>query len=116
MFEVAYAKQFSRPVPGMVIEVLNWSVQAPTKSDAVTPCPASDASRVITVWQTRPIYCDVDGTPKDADFVHRNTLQPSDYLQSPALIVEPQTTTFVGADFTLDVDTRSNLILTRKAL
>jgi hypothetical protein len=58
---------------------------------------------VITVWQTRPIYCDVDGTPKDADFVHRNTLQPSDYLQGMwnrlVAVIEEQGQTLFRAAF-----------------
>ena len=113
-FEVAYARQFSRPVPGMQIEILNWSVHIATKSEAVPRAVAAPQPRAIEAPATRRIFCDVDSLDKDAAFVHRSTLRPGDHLRGPALVVEPQTTTFVGADFTLDVDSRGNLILTRE--
>jgi len=36
-FEEHYAKQFSRPVPGMDIEILNWSVLVSTESEDNAP-------------------------------------------------------------------------------
>jgi N-methylhydantoinase A len=113
-FEAAYAHQFSRPVPGMIIEILNWSVHVSTSSAAIPKSAPPPDPREIKTDQTRKIFCDVDGVHRQAVFVHRSTLAPGDRLTGPALVVEPQTTTFVGADFTLDVDARGNLILTRE--
>lgn len=113
-FEKAYARQFSRPVPGMQIEILNWSVHISTQSEQIPdPRPEPDA-RVIDCAETRQIYCDVDGLQTQASFVYRNSLAPGDRLYGPALVVEPQTTTFVAADFTLNVDASGNLILIRE--
>jgi N-methylhydantoinase A len=113
-FEAAYARQFSRPVPGMQIEILNWSVHVATQGGAIPEATQTPEPRAISAPHTRQIFCDVDGHHKEAAFLHRDTLKPGDRLPGPALVVEPQTTTFVGADFTLDVDGRGNLILTRE--
>ena len=110
-FEEEYRKQFSRPVPGMQIEILNWAVRVGTRDSAVPPVPETPALKAITPSDTRPITCDVDGTPKQAAFVARADLKPGDHLRGPALITEPQTTTLVSADFSAHVDAIGNLVL-----
>ena len=113
-FEKNYTQQFSRPVPGMEIEALNWAVRLSTIDEAARPAPAAPEQRTITPRETRSIHCDITGQPVDAAYVPRANLIPGDRLDGPALIVEPQTTTFVGADFDLAVDAAQNLILTRR--
>ena len=113
-FEAAYARQFSRPVPGMLIEILNWSVQVSTEAKPIAETGDIPKANNFSVDHTRTIFCDVDGIQKEAGFVHRSDLKAGDHVLGPALIVEPQTTTLVGADFNLNVDARGNLILTRE--
>ncbi|SLN29369.1 Acetophenone carboxylase gamma subunit [Roseovarius albus] len=110
-FETEYGKQFSRPVPGMKIEILNWAVRVATKEEAVPAMPQAPERKKITVQSTRPITCDVDGTAKRAAFVARADLNPGDHVAGPALITEPQTTTLVSADFSAHVDAIGNLVL-----
>ena len=125
-FERAYARQFSRPVPGMDIEILNWAVRvsapASVVADPITARLVDDAaggsgaeppSRRRDWRETREIVCDVSGERVAAVFVPRDALVPGDRLSGPALIAEPQTTTFVGSDFGARVDTHGNLVLTR---
>ena len=114
-FEVEYGRQFSRPVPGMVIEILNWAVYASTPARAVADTPAAPADRTLARDTTAELTCDVDGAAKQAHVVARATLAPGDVVQGPALITEPQTTTLVSADFTARVDALGNLMLTRQA-
>ena len=38
---------------------------------------------------------------------------PGDHLSGPALIIEPQTTTFVSADFSANMDGGGNIWLNR---
>jgi N-methylhydantoinase A len=114
-FEVEYGRQFSRPVPGMVIEILNWAVYASTPARPVADAPATPAERALTRDTTAELTCDVDGATKQAHVVARADLTPGDVVQGPALITEPQTTTLVSADFTARVDSLGNLMLTRQA-
>ncbi|MEM6308594.1 MAG: hydantoinase/oxoprolinase family protein [Pseudomonadota bacterium] len=113
-FEATYAKQFSRPVPGMEIEILNWAVRHGTVSQTLSEPDETPTPRKFQVQETRKIRCDISGAPVDAAFVPRELLHAGHTLSGPALIVEPQTTTFLGADFDLFVDAAENLILTRR--
>jgi N-methylhydantoinase A len=112
-FDQDYARQFSRPVPGMEIEILNWSVQVATRVEDQTNDSAPTPVRRRKAAQTVRITCDLDGTNKAAALIARDDMQPGDHLSGPALITETQTTTFVGADFDVRVDGRRNLVLTR---
>jgi len=112
-FEAEYSRQFSRPVPGMEIEVLNWAVRVST----LPPSPGAPLDPLATpqspACETVPIICDVTQAAREAAVIDRAALSPGHRIVGPALITEPQTTTYVAADFTLLVDTRGNLILTR---
>ncbi len=110
-FESEYRKQFSRPVPGMQIEILNWAVRVATPDAAVSGLPAIPALTTLIPTEKRTITCDVDGQAKEAGFVARASLQPGDHVRGPALIHEPQTTTLVSADFSAHVDAIGNLVL-----
>ncbi|SPH23338.1 Acetophenone carboxylase gamma subunit [Defluviimonas aquaemixtae] len=112
-FEAAYSRQFSRPVPGMEIEILNWAVRIATDAAEIPARIEAPPPRRRELAETRPIVCDLTGQPRDAGFVLREALRPGDVIAGPALVAEPQTTTFVGADFSASVDPRGNLILTR---
>ncbi len=114
-FEASYSRQFSRPVPGMAIEIMNWSVHVSTRPPTITPPVQTASGPVFVPDHYREIFCDVTAQLCNAAFVHRSELAPGDSLIGPALVVEPQTTTFVGADFRLFVDGLGNLILTREA-
>ena len=113
-FETAYARQFSRPVPGMDIEVLNWAVRVETAPPPLSPAPPPPAVRTRRPDRQVSIFCDVTATDRPAGVIERAGLSPGDCLQGPVLITEPQTTTFVAADFTAQVDARGNLILIRQ--
>ena len=114
-FAAAYARQFSRPVPGMAIEILNWAVRHGTAGTPLPPAPPAPKPAALAPTETRTVRCDVTGAEVEAAFISRADLAPGHSLPGPALIVEPQTTTFVGVDFDLAVDAAHNLILTRRA-
>jgi N-methylhydantoinase A len=112
-FEQEYSRQFSRAVPGMTIEILNWELEISSPQPALTEhAEVSSDQRAKTVG-TRRILCDVTGTWRSADVHDRAKLSPGDQLSGPALIIEPQTTTFVSADFSAHIDAPGNILLTR---
>ena len=112
-FERAYSVQFSRPVPGMSIEILNWVVRVAIDGEDPPDMIRTPAGTDAAMQGTARILCDVTGQPREAALVARATLRPGQVIAGPALITEPQTTTFVGADFTASVDSGLNLIMTR---
>ncbi|MFK7880840.1 hydantoinase/oxoprolinase family protein [Roseobacter sp.] len=112
-FEEEYRSQFSRAVPGMKIEVLNWALEVSTEPQALEHYPDARNTRRAQHNAQRRILCEVTGTWRAANIFDRAALVPGDVLDGPALIIEPQTTTFVSADFSAHVDVGNNIWLTR---
>ncbi len=102
-FEVEYSHQFSRSVPGMRIEILNWSVTVSTLARPIEKTASlsksKSKSKSITGGERLPIVCDFSGEHVEAAVFMRNSLEPGDAINGPALIIEPQTTTLVSSDF-----------------
>jgi len=113
-FEAEYSKQFSRPVPGMEVEILNWAVRVSTPRKPPEPMTLTSELRAVEVHRRQTFHCDCDGLLKEATLVDRAALQPGDMLAGPTLITEPQTTTLVSSDFSAHVDAAGNLVLIRE--
>ncbi|MEM8801057.1 MAG: hydantoinase/oxoprolinase family protein [Pseudomonadota bacterium] len=113
-FEEEYARQFSRVVPGMTIEILNWGLSVSGPSPKLRSMNQTPNGKHIAASEYQPIICDITGETIDAAVVLRETIRPGDRLDGPALIVEPQTTTLVSADFSAQVDGNGNILLTRR--
>ncbi|MEM6482382.1 MAG: hydantoinase/oxoprolinase family protein [Pseudomonadota bacterium] len=113
LFEESYAAQFSRAVPGMDIEILNWALRFGTSVSRPEPVAKVAPPQLAPLGSECKIFCDVLGRTRDARHVERRTLSRGMHLDGPVLITEPQTTTFVAADFSALVDGADNLVLTR---
>lgn len=114
-FESAYVKLFGRAIPGAAVEILTWSVLVTTHPEASPP------SADVAVSLTPPIptgqrdYFDGNTAQRMAIPVFdRAHLRMGQHVPGPALITEPQTTTFVSASFDAHVDRHGNLVLDRQ--
>ena len=112
-FESEYRTQFSRPVPGMKIEILNWAVTVSSPRQIRRPTRIDPKFTKLAPSRTKKIFCDVDGAWKDSALIERADLKPGDSIDGPALITESQTTTLVSDDFSAHVDALGNLVLFR---
>ncbi|MGJ8616902.1 MAG: hydantoinase/oxoprolinase family protein, partial [Sulfitobacter sp.] len=113
-FEEEYSRQFSRAVPGMTIEILNWAVEVSSEPRALRPVSEPAKVQRATPTGRRNILCDVTGQWREAELHTRAALCAGDQITGPALIIEPQTTTFVSADFSARVDASGNIWLNRE--
>ncbi|MFT7532158.1 MAG: 5-oxoprolinase (ATP-hydrolyzing) [Gammaproteobacteria bacterium] len=111
-YNATYKTQFKRIVPGMRIEILNWTVrverevhqqqQCSTSSQQPDPLPAFfqyvflDESQAVEV----PVY-------------NRSELSTGHNLKGPCLILESQTTTLVPKGYQCNIDQWSNIRLNR---
>ncbi len=114
-FEAEYARQFSRAVPGMQIEILNWAVQVSSPAPPHDDTLKADEASHVEAQGTAEMTCDVTGENVAAAIYERALLIPGAKIIGPALIVEPQTTTLVSADFTARLDGAGNIIMERIA-
>ncbi|OED42966.1 methylhydantoinase [Chromatiales bacterium (ex Bugula neritina AB1)] len=112
-FEQEYQKQFSRPVPGMQIEILNWGVSVSTPVKTAALQPGESVGNRVSSNSTRTITCDMSGKSIQAQLLHRADLPAGAVIHGPALIQESQTTTLVSADFSASIDTAGNIHLQR---
>ncbi len=110
-FEAEYSRQFSRTVPGMKIEVLNWAVSVSAPSPALSAANPQSGTTDCNSLEKRDILCEVTGAWRKAAVIDRDALTTGAQISGPALITEPQTTTFVSADFTATLDARGNIWL-----
>ncbi len=115
-FETEYSNQFSRAVPGMVVEILNWAVKVSTLSVPPPPLAPPPPARNVGSDSRRTIVCDITGASVDAGIYFRDRLTPGDRIAGPALIIEPQTTTLVSDDFSATIDAARNIELTRTGM
>jgi N-methylhydantoinase A len=113
-FEIEYSRQFIRTVPGMTIEILNWGLSVSAPAPALGRHQETPTGGFIAARETREITCDVTAKQRNAGVFARSDLTPGDRVQGPALIIEPQTTTFVSADFTAQIDGFGNIWLTQQ--
>ncbi len=111
-FELEYARLFARVVPRMRIEVMNWSVTVNNESPPTRVIVDQGESRRVDTESRREL-CIGRGTQRIQAHVHRRShLKPGDEVTGPALIVEPQTTTFVCAAYTARIDAAGNIVMT----
>ncbi len=112
-FEAEYSRQFSRTVPGMTIEILNWGLTVSSDAPVLPDSPNEATTQIANTEETREIFCDVIGDWRKARVLDRHSLRPGDSIDGPALIAESQTTTFVSADFNARMDEKGNIWMTR---
>ena len=112
-FELEYSRQFSRIVPGMTIEILNWGVTVSSHAPTLKPATQTTENRIKEATEFREITCDVSGSKIRAGVFDRADLRSGDQIIGPALIIEAQTTTLVSVDFCALIDLGGNIWMTQ---
>ena len=112
-FELEYSRQFSRIVPGMTIEILNWGVTVSSQAPTLKPALRTTKNRIKEATEFREITCDVSGSKIRAGVFDRADLRSGDQIIGPALIIEAQTTTLVSVDFSALIDLGGNIWMTQ---
>jgi N-methylhydantoinase A len=113
LFEAVYRRLYSRPIPGVEIEILSWvgavrapaegQLGAPTRERASKPKPAS----------RRPIFDPHTGEFGEVDIYRRPDLAPGARISGPAVIAEDETSTVVSPLFDARIDRFGYIELTR---
>ena len=101
-FEEEYSRQFSRAVPGMTIEILNWAVSSIVGAARAGALPRDPNVRQPARTERatpHPVRCHRQHGARRTSMTATALETRRSALNGPALIVEPQTTTFVSADF-----------------
>ena len=112
-FEAEYKRLFGRVVPGMKIEVMNWSIRVSTQTENPSGQAELNISTSAKSSHKRQLFLGQTGESTEAVCYQREALKPGDTLNGPALVIEPQTTTYVSAAFEAAIDCANNIVMTR---
>ena len=113
-FEEAYRRLYSRPIPGVEIEILSWvvAISAPPQGELATAAamqPSEPKPR-----GRRPVFDPQVGAFADVPIYWRSDLAPGAKINGPAVIAEDDTSTVVSAMFEAHVDKFGYIALNRR--
>ncbi len=99
LFEREYESQFGRVIPGLTVEVLNFTLRLSAPEPKVQSCPPAPTARRAESKTLADIIDPASGQSTRAGIYLRANLAPGDVIPGPALIVEDETTTFVTGNY-----------------
>ena len=114
-FETRYAEVYGRPLEGIVIRLLNLRtavVGRRPKFDLAVLAPKAGARLEDALRGTRPVW--IDGAWREAAVYARLELPVGAVVPGPAVLEQPDATTFVEPDLYGEVDRFGNLVVARK--
>jgi len=113
VFTKAYEEFFGRAIDDLPIEAVSWSVRVASVLERPQKLTMLDAANTVTAAANRPMYDPVTGSTATAGIVERSSLAAGDAVIGCSVIVEPQTTTVLGAHHQAVLQTDGSLLITR---
>jgi N-methylhydantoinase A len=98
-YEEGYAATFGRTIPGLDVEIMNWTLRLAAEQAAIPACPPQPADRAAKPRGSRPVYDPAAQDMKDVAVYHRADLTIGSFVPGPAIIAEDETTTIVPKSF-----------------
>ena len=112
-YDACYRRLYGRTIPERDIEILSWSVTVSVGADGPAAVPEPHSPSPAEPSGERPVFVPGQGEYQTIPTYWRPDLKPGNTLAGPALVEEPQTTTFVTPAFRGRMDGLGNLILDR---
>jgi N-methylhydantoinase A len=114
LFEDAYRRLYSRPIPGVDIEILSWvlTVSAPAQGELASAIPVQPSEPKPRGH--RPLFDPQSGEFQNVPIYWRGDLAPGAKILGPAVISEDDTSTVVSPLFEAQVDKFGYIALTRR--
>jgi len=116
--QVAYNREyetlFQRTIPEAEVEVLTWAVSVATETsrpEQIAPAPASSSPEAVG---SRTVTDPDTFESVDVPLFWRADLAPGAVFNGPAVIAEPETSTFVGRRFHARVAANGYLVIERR--
>src|SRR5882757_5111346 len=99
LYEEGYATTFGRTIPGLGVEIMNWTLRLAAEQAAVPKIAPQPADLASKARGSRPVYDPADQDMKDVSVYHRTDLMIGSFVPGPAVIAEDETTTIVPKSF-----------------
>jgi N-methylhydantoinase A len=114
LFEEAYRRLYSRPIPGVEIEILSWVLSLSAPSHGELASPAAEKPSEAKPRARRQIFDPASGAFMDTPIYLRADLVPGARIQGPAVIAEDDTSTVISPAFEAKIDRFGYIELTRR--
>ena len=111
LFEAAYAATYSRRIPGLEVEVMNWTLRLSASVEDPAPCPPMPVASMPEPSGMRELFDPDTGILSAAPVYRREALSPGAGIAGPAVIAEDETTTIVLAGFTARVNAIGYIVM-----
>jgi N-methylhydantoinase A len=115
LFIEKYVRRFGQSIPGLDVEVMNWSLRLSNSEEPPRPCTECPRVMAANPVEHRQMVDPHTGKMISAPVFARLSLGAGDSFVGPAIIVEDETTTIVPAAFDGYVNTLGYIVLERKA-
>jgi N-methylhydantoinase A len=99
LYEKGYAATFGRTIPGLDVEIMNWTLRLAAEQPAMPKIAAQPADIASKARGSRPVYDPATQDMKDVSVYHRSDLTIGSFVPGPAVIAEDETTTIVPSSF-----------------
>jgi N-methylhydantoinase A len=113
-YERDYAAAFGRTIPGLDVEIMNWTLRLAATAAPLPPCPPTPAQGQPKPRQMRPVFAADELVLQDAPIYYRDDLQIGDAMPGPAVITEIETTTIVPRGFLARIDPLGSIVLEKE--
>ncbi len=113
LYEDGYAATFGRTIPGLDVEIMNWTLRLAAEQPAQPKSPAQPADKLATPRSERAVYDPADQDMKTVSVYHRADLTIGSLMPGPAVIAEDETTTIVPKGFAARINPIGAILMER---
>jgi N-methylhydantoinase A len=99
LYEDGYATTFGRTIPGLSVEIMNWTLRLAAEQTPLPKAPPQPPDTPVKARGKRAVYDPADQDMKDVAVYHRDDLVIGSFVPGPAVIAEDETTTIVPKSF-----------------
>ncbi len=115
LFEAAYEKHFTRPIEGLDIEIISWSVKVSSPVAAVAPVSPRVCGKKTDGSGKRKLFDARLQKFVAAATIERDALKPGMLVCGPAVITENDTSTIITSEFEAILQNDNCLLVQLKA-
>ena len=116
VFETAYRRLYSRPIPGIEIEILSWVLTLSAPSEGELAKSVATKSHKPKPDGHRPVFDPGTGEFLEVPIFWRPDLEPGAELTGPAVIAEDETSTVISPLFGARIDRFGYIELIRREI
>ena len=114
LFEEAYRRLYSRPIPGVEIEILSWVIAVGAPAEGELAVASEIKASVPAPKSRRRVFDPASGEFLDVPIYWRPELAPGARIAGPAVIAENDTSTVVSPVFDAQIDKFGYIELIRR--